>query len=406
MKLCFLVGSMAISGGTYVIIQHASYLMEHGFDVTLAVQEAFSPSTIAWHDQALKLRCIPVEQAKGESFDLVIATWWKTVFELEYFNARHYAYFVQSIESRFYPEDEIPLRALVDSTYRFPLAYVTEATWIRKYLFEKFDQTTTLVRNGVRKDVYQSDGPRVALRPNGLPRVLIEGHFGVRFKNTALALRLAREAGARDIWVLTGTPIRWIPGANRVFSQVPISQTADIYRSCDILIKLSTVEGMFGPPLEIFHCGGTAVVYNVTGHDEYIIDGLNARVLPRGDADGVVQAIRKLLTDQRELETLKSGALQTAAGWPSWEESSSEFLQWVKVALESPAVDRAVLHEMTVHIFAEYERDEQIRIKKNPGIVRRHKLSALSSKLPPSVVRTVKRLEAVGEVLFRGRETY
>jgi hypothetical protein len=38
-----------------------------------------------------------------------------------------------------------------------------------------------------------------------------------------------------------------------------------VYRSCDILGKLSYVEGMFGPPLEMFHCGWTAIVYNVTG---------------------------------------------------------------------------------------------------------------------------------------------
>ena len=397
---------MAISGGTYVIIQHASYLRRCGFDVTLAAQEAFSPSTIAWHDEASQLHCIPIEQAKSETFDLVIATWWKTVFELEYFDANRFAYFVQSIESRFYPEDDAPLRALVDSTYRFPLAYVTEATWIQKYLFEEYGQTTTLVRNGIRKDVYQKNGPTVAPRSMHRPRVLIEGHFGVSFKNTALALRLAREAGARDIWVLTGSPINWIPGVSRIFSQVPISQTAEIYRSCDILIKLSTVEGMFGPPLEIFHCGGTAVVYDVTGHDEYIVDGLNARVLPRGDADGVVRAISKLLSDQGELKALKSGALQTAAEWPSWEESSSEFLKWVNITLEMPPTDRAVLKSLTMYAFEDYEREEQIHIRKNPGVVRRHKLSALASRLPYPVVRTVKKIEAIGEVLLRGRETY
>ena len=397
---------MAISGGTYVIIQHASYLRRCGFDVTLAAQEAFSPSTIAWHDEASQLHCIPIEQAKSETFDLVIATWWKTVFELEYFDANRFAYFVQSIESRFYPEDDVPLRALVDSTYRFPLAYVTEATWIQKYLFEEYGQTTTLVRNGIRKDVYQKNGPAVAPRSMHRPRVLIEGHFGVSFKNTALALRLAREAGARDIWVLTGSPINWIPGVSRIFSQVPISQTAEIYRSCDILIKLSTVEGMFGPPLEIFHCGGTAVVYDVTGHDEYIVDGLNARVLPRGDADGVVRAISKLLSYQGELKALKSGALQTAAEWPSWEESSSEFLKWVNITLEMPPTDRAVLKSLTMYAFEDYEREEQIHIRKNPGVVRRHKLSALASRLPSSVVRTVKKIEAIGEVLLRGRETY
>lgn len=406
MKLCFLVGSMSISGGTYVIIQHASYLKAHGFDVTLAVQESFSSSTLAWHDQAQQLRCVPIEQAKTESFDLVIATWWKTAFELGQFDARHYAYFVQSIESRFYPVDEGPLRTLVDSTYRLPVSYITEATWIRDYLSEKFCQTVALVRNGIRKDVYRCDGPKIAPRTGQQPRILIEGHFGVSFKNTALALRLARDAGARDVWVLTGSPIHWIPGASRVFSQVPMLQTADIYRSCDILIKLSTVEGMFGPPLEIFHCGGTAVVYDVTGHDEYITQGFNACVIPRGDAEAVVETIRTLLNDHAKLKSLKDGALQTATDWPSWEKSSAVFLQWVQGALETAPVDRSVLNEMTAQAYSKYGRDEQARHNNNPRIVRRRKLSELASRLPGSLVRTVKQLEAVGEVIFCDRETY
>jgi len=406
MKICILVGSMSISGGTYVIIQHSCYLKANGFDVTLAVQESFSSLTIAWHDQALRLRCIPIDQAKTETFDLVIATWWKTAFELSNFEANHYGYFVQSIESRFYPDNEIPLRALVDSTYRFPVVYVTEATWIQSFLHEQFGQMSTLVRNGIRKDVYRNEGTKIALPNDHHPRVLIEGHFGVRFKNTALALRLAREAGACDIWVLTGSPIRWIPGVSRVFSQVPMLQTADIYRSCDILVKLSTVEGMFGPPLEIFHCGGTAVVYDVTGHDEYIVDGVNARVIPRGDADAVVQTISALLNDPAQLKSLQKGALQTAASWPSWEESSAKFLLWVKVALETSPVDRSALKDMTAQSYLEYGRDERLRLKNNPRIVRRHKLSALASHLPGFALKAMKQLEAVGEVVLRSRETY
>lgn len=406
MKVCFLVGSMAISGGTYVIVQHAAYLRDRGFDVTLAVQEPFSASTLTWHDEAPKLRCVPIDQAKTESFDLVIATWWKTAFELGQFNSQRHAYFVQSIESRFYPEEEAPLRALVDSTYQFPVTYVTEATWIRDHLSKHFGQTATLVRNGIRKDIYQTTGPTAAAQSDGQPRVLVEGHFGVPFKNTALSIRLAREAGAKDIWLLTGSPVRWIPGVKRIFSRVPMWQTAEIYRSCDILIKLSTVEGMFGPPLEIFHCGGTAVVFDVTGHDEYIVDGVNARVIPRGDAGAVVRTIRALLNDRAELRKLKDGALRTAKEWPSWEQSSDAFLRWVETALTAPATNQAALAELAAGAWADYGRDEQQRLRKNPRIVRRHKLSALAARLPATLVHAAKRLEAVLEVASRSKKAY
>jgi len=403
-KICFLVGSMAISGGTYIIVQHAAYLHDQGYDVTLAVQEPFTAQTLAWHDRTSRLRCVPIDAAKGETFDLVIATWWKTALELRHFNSPRYAYFVQSIESRFYPASEVPLRALVDATYRLPVAYVTEATWIRDHLKTNYGHDVALVRNGIRKDVYRTSGPIMAPRERKRqPRVLVEGHFGVSFKNTALGVRLAREAGAKDIWLLTGTPVKWVPGVSRVFSRVPMNVTPEIYRSCDILVKLSTVEGMFGPPLEIFHCGGTAIVFDVTGHDEYIVDGQNACVVRRGDMDGVVTTLRRLLNDRTELARLQAGALKTAEAWVSWDESSSAFRNWVDVSLDGPTVDRASLAEFCDQAFSEYVRDEQQRLASIPRVPR-HRLSALASRFPPTLLRTLKQLEAAGEVLFGPRE--
>ena len=402
-SICILVGSMAISGGTYVIIQHAAWLQDQGYNVTLAVQERFTAETLAWHDRAIRLRCIPIESAKGEQFDLVISTWWKTAFELHHFNATRHAYFVQSIESRFYPEAEIPLRALVNATYHLPLCYVTEAVWIRDYLASNYGHAATLVRNGIRKDIYRPDGSTVMPRnPDRQPRVLVEGHFGVAFKNTALSVRLAREAGAKDTWLLTGSPLRWVPGVSKVFSQVPMVITPEIYRSCDILVKLSTVEGMFGPPLEIFHCGGTAIVFDVTGYDEYIVDGQNACVVRCGDMDGVVTSLRRLFQDRAELGRLQAGALRTADAWMSWDASSAAFRDWVEMALGAPATDRAKLAELSDKAFVEYARDEQLRLATAPR-VRRHRISALVARLPTPLLRSLKHGEAASEVLFGPR---
>jgi glycosyltransferase involved in cell wall biosynthesis len=403
-RICFLVGSMAISGGTYVIVQHAAYLHDHGYEVTLAVQEPFTEQTLDWHDQASRLRCVPIAGAKNETFDLVIATWWKTALELRHFNAPRYAYFVQSIESRFYRATEVPLRTLVDATYQLPGAYVTEATWIRDHIKTNYGHDVALVRNGIRKDVYRKTGPVMAPRdPNRQPRVLVEGHFGVSFKNTALAVRLAREAGAKDIWVLTGTPVKWMPGVSRVFSRVPMNVTPEIYRSCDVLIKLSTVEGMFGPPLEIFHCGGTAIVFDVTGHDEYIVDGKNACVVRRGDMDGVVTTLHHLLNDRLELERLQAGALKTAEGWASWDESSAAFRDWVESVLAGSTVNREVLAELSEKAFSDYVRNEKESLANAPRMPR-YRLSTLAARLPHSLLRSLKQLEAAGEVLFGPRE--
>jgi len=93
-KICFLIGSLSISGGTNVILQHASYLQSQKHEVTLIVQEPFTSETIKWHDKGAPLKCIPFGEETDQKFDLVIATWWKTAFELFSYTAKRYAYFV------------------------------------------------------------------------------------------------------------------------------------------------------------------------------------------------------------------------------------------------------------------------------------------------------------------------
>jgi O-antigen biosynthesis protein len=391
-KICFLVGSLNISGGTYVILQHASRLSEAGHEVTLAVQEPFDDRTLFWHDRARALRCIPFGEGSSELFDLVISTWWRTALDILTYKAARYAYFVQSVESRFYPSEELPLRALVDSTYTLPVSYVTEATWIQSHLGRLYGRSAALVRNGVRKDIYTQDGPVHTPRPlaPAQPRVLVEGHLSVPFKNVALSIKAARAAGARDIWMLTGSPVSRVPCVKRVFSCVPAAQTPLIYRSCDILVKLSTVEGMFGPPLEHFHCGGTCIVYDVTGHDEYIVNNRNGLVIGNGNAQGVVSALRNLLADRDLLAYLQAGARETARTWPDWTAASDAFGLWTQAALDGAETDTDAIREITAKAWGDYERDEKRRLAENPSIERTRRREALMKELP-AWVQTYRR---------------
>jgi glycosyltransferase involved in cell wall biosynthesis len=399
-NICFLVGSVAISGGTYVIFQHASYLQSKGFNVTLAVQEPFSSDTYSWHPEASHLTLLNFDTAKAKTYDLVIATWWKTALELAEFSADKYSYFVQSIESRFYPEDEGPLRRLVEATYQLPVNYVTEVSWIQSHLLEQHGQTALVVRNGVRKDIYRPNAESSKKYSNQENlRVLVEGPFRVKFKNVGKTIKLLRKAGISDISLLTSSPVTWVPGVRKVYSRVPITAVPNIYQSCDVLVKLSTVEGMFGPPLEMFHCGGTAVVYNVSGYDEYIQNGVNALVAPMGQEDVVVSHVRRLMQDRALLSELKINAIKTAETWPSWNDSSFEFNAWVEKTLNQPSSDKQNIAEHVAMAWREYVRDEQIRLKNLPKSVLKSALNKFVRRLPPGVVRMIENTMAIYEVI-------
>ena len=364
MRVAFVIGSPAISGGTYVILQHALYLQKKGHHVDLLAIYPFSAKDLRWHDAYNTLECLDFYKMIKEArqYDIAIATWWRTATELHLLNADCYIYFVQSIESRFYDAKEVALRVLVDSTYTLKLPVITEATWIRDYLTQHFSADVSLVKNGIRKDLYKKEGENEAPPIKGL-RVLVEGPLGVPFKNVEKTIELVNRSNAASVWLLTSSDVKQVEGVDRVFSRVPIEEVPRIYRSCDVIVKLSLVEGMFGPPLEMFHCGGTAIVYNVSGHDEYIRDNFNGIVIRTGDEDEVVQAINALVMDQNKLDKFKTAALTTASTWPDWEYSSSEFekalLKYFQMQPKISQADLQMLNEKNFKIYCQATKTEK-----------------------------------------------
>ncbi|MCF2155743.1 glycosyltransferase [Photobacterium carnosum] len=324
MKICFLLWSPDISGGTNVIFEHATRLVDDN-NITIVTHEKVCLSRLKWFPGAEKLTWKTFDEITDEKFDLAIATWWRTVYDLNKITAERYCYFVQSIESKFYPEEDIILRNLVELTYSLDLCLITEATWIKNYLKFKYNQDAYLIKNGIRKEYFNTDISPISPRNDKL-RVLVEGPLGVSFKNTELAVELALQSNADEVWMLTSTEIAAYPKVDRLFSRVPISKVGEIYSSCDILIKLSTVEGMFGPPLECYHCGATSITYDVTGYDEYIVDNVNGLVSFSRDNQDIISKINSLEENRGDLSDLKVEAIKTANRWPDWDTSSSEFL--------------------------------------------------------------------------------
>ena len=345
MKIAFLLGSPDISGGTYVIFEHAIRAKKYGYDINIITNEKIDQSRLNWHPESKILTWLTYDEINEEIFDVVIATWWQTIFSIHKVNAKCYMYFVQSIESKFYPNYEVALRRLVESTYSLELPVITEATWIKNYIDELYPSEVLLAHNGIRKDIYNLNIQPIQKKEQGKLRVLVEGPLGVSFKNVEKTIELCLKSEADEVWLLSSSDIKSYKGITRTFSRVPIQETAKIYASCDVLVKLSYVEGMFGPPLEMFHCGGTAIVYNVTGHDEYIVHGKNGIVIEKDDEKEVISSLNSLKNDSKFLNSLKKGAIVTASEWIDWQKSSDTF----RINIET------IFHKYT---------DSRLRIKK------------------------------------------
>lgn len=336
MKVCFLVESFVLSGGNYVIAEHAHDLLSRGHEVVIATLRKDASERLAWHPALAKMRILPIEEAAHAQFDIAFATWWRTVYELPRLQARRHAYFVQGIENLIYPDPADAAKRLAEATYAQGLTGITVSSWARDRLNENFGMELDLVPPGITKALYTEDGPAIASRRAERLRVLVEGPLGNPFKNTARSIELALKSGADEVWLLTSSNVRRYPGATRVFARVPVQDCAPIYRSCDVLLKLSVVESFALPILEMFHCGGTAVMFDIPGPGDFVRAGENALVVPLGDETGVIAALNQLKAEPQRLESLKRGALATARAWPSWPQASAEFEAALQRIMSSP----------------------------------------------------------------------
>lgn len=324
MKVAFLVNDLQLSGGVGVIVQHARHLSEiDGWDITLVlVREQEVPS---WegYEHLPNLHVRSRSEALAEHYDVVVATWWETSFSLFEMSAERYAYFVQSLEDRFYRHDEAE-RLGAALTLDLPVAFITEAGWIvRTLACLRPEAPCYLVRNGIDKDVF-APLDRAPINTQDPLRILIEGSPSSWFKHVREAIHAAGAMSeAHHVTVVSGE--REALGevsADEVLGPLSHREMAHLYERTDVVLKLSSVEGMFGPPLEGFHRGATCVVTPVTGHEEYVEHAWNGLLTDWGDLRGTARQLDLLARDRELLQFLRTNALETARAWPSWEQSS------------------------------------------------------------------------------------
>lgn len=323
MRVCFLVNDLQLSGGVGVVVEHARQLPRHGIEAALVLaRERDDPD---WRFRGLtEVPVLSLAEARARRWDVAVATWWETNTALFELDAGRRASFVQSLEDRFYlPHD--PKRLGAALTHDLPVHVVTEARWIAETLEElRGDGSRALlVRNGVPKDVFVCPDA-LDVRLHGPLRIVVEGNPTVWFKGVGEALAAVRAMRQpRHVTLVTALRDLDASGADEVVGPLSHAEMAALYARSDVVLKLSRVEGMFGPPLEGFHLGATCVVTAVTGHEEYVEHGVNGLVVDWDDPRGTSRALDLLAHDRALLHHLRLGALATARAWPSWEQAGT-----------------------------------------------------------------------------------
>jgi O-antigen biosynthesis protein len=319
-SICYIIPTTNITGGVAVVCEHLNRLQKLGFKCLIASYD--NKTNLSWFpNQSVKV--IPLKGNKNiiEQYQGVVATGWVTAYELLLLDVKNKFYLVQSDETRFYPKGSY-LKTQVRRTYKFPFKFITIAKWLQKFLKENFNQNSFYVPNGINTDIFHPVKP-LSPKPKNKKRILLEGAINLPFKGMAEAFKVVKDMNC-EVWCVSydGKPNpNW--HCDRFFEKVPMIDMPKIYSSCDILLKLSRVEGFFGPPLEMMACGGIPIVAKVTGYDEYIVDGYNALVTEPNNISKTKKLLQKLITNKNLYLSIKNNNKSTVLD-NKWENQISK----------------------------------------------------------------------------------
>ena len=365
MRVAFLLADLEPSGGANVVTGHAGRLAARdGFETEIVL-------TSAPRAQPRSLPGVPVvrlDEASDRHYDIALATWWETAAALWELDADRRVLFLQSIESRFYPERELMERMGADAALGMPVELITIAGWMRDLMGRLRPGTPCpVVPNGIDKELF---GGLERTPREGPLRVLVEGQPSLWFKGVpeALAAVRAMSEPALTTVVALDPGAAGELGAERVVGGLDAAGMARLYAEHDVLLRLSRIEGLPLPPLEAFHAGVPCVVTPFTGHEEYVRHGHNGLVVGFDDLPATSRALDLLARDTELLGRLSAGALATAAEWPD-AERSTDLLAEALSAPPPPNPPSAALLAQTLVLHRELGRERMRELDYTQGCV-------------------------------------
>jgi GT2 family glycosyltransferase/glycosyltransferase involved in cell wall biosynthesis len=314
LRIAYVTEGTGIGGGHRDIFEHLNRLQERGHEVSLY--------TLGEQPDWFELR-VPVHsfeyydelvEALAPLDAIKLATWWNTAAPVWHASVLHgiAAYFVQDIETSYYPDDERTRHAVIDS-YRPEFRYMTISSWNRERLRE-LGLDAELIPPGIDLENFRP----LAAAERRDDMVLAIGRTNP-LKNLPLTLDAWRTLGdARAELCLFGIEpeLACEPGMRHV--QAPSDeQVNELFNEATVFIQTSTHEGFALPPLEAMATGCAVVCTDAHGNRDFCVDGENC-LMPEPNPEAVSATLARLLGDPGLRERLGRAGIETAQDY-AWE---------------------------------------------------------------------------------------
>jgi GT2 family glycosyltransferase len=311
LRVIYVTEDTGIGGGHRDIFEHLNGLLDRGHEVELwslgGVPDWFAlrapVRSFEDYDELVEALA-PIDAIK-------VATWWNTASPVWLASVLHGipVYFVQDIETSYYPDDE-DVRHAVLASYRHEFRFMTISSWNRDRLRE-LGLDAVLIPPGI--DLENFRPLPEAARETGM--VLALGRTNP-LKNLPLTIAAWRGLPEpRPELCLFGIEpeVADEPGIRYVLSPTD-EEVNRLFNEATVFVQTSTHEGFCLPALESMATGGAVVCTDAHGNRDFCVDGENC-LMPAADRQAVTGALRRLLEDPEMRERLGAAGIETAADY-------------------------------------------------------------------------------------------
>jgi GT2 family glycosyltransferase/glycosyltransferase involved in cell wall biosynthesis len=325
LRVAYVTEGTGVGGGHRDVFEHLNRLLDRGHEVSLYTLG--EPPD--WFDLRAPVHSFEfygdLVDALSELDAIKVATWWNTAAPVWHASVLRGipVYFVQDIETSYYPDDESARHAVLDS-YRHEFRYMTISSWNRERLRE-LGLDAELIPPGIDLESFRPL-PDVERRRD---MVLALGRTNP-LKNLPLTIDAWRAlgepayagepqpAGGRPELCLFGIEpqLAGEPGIRYVESPSD-AQVNELFNQATVFVQTSTHEGFALPPLEAMATGGAVVCTDAHGNRDFCLDGENC-LMPEPTPDAVAAAMSRLLRDPQLRERLGRAGIETAREY-AWE---------------------------------------------------------------------------------------
>ncbi|HWG08554.1 MAG TPA: glycosyltransferase [Solirubrobacteraceae bacterium] len=318
LRVVYVTEDTGVGGGHRDIFEHLNRLCARGHDVALYTLG----SAPEWFELRAPVHSFEDYDALGDALGeldaIKVATWWMTAAPVWRASIPRGlpVYFVQDIETSYYPDHERARHAVLDS-YRPEFRYMTISSWNRERLRE-LDLDAELIPPGIDLENFHPR-PEIARRED---MVLALGRTNP-LKNLPLTLAGWRALSQpRPELCLFGIEPELARDGLRYVDSPNDERVNELFCEATVFIQTSVHEGFALPPLEAMATGAAVVCTDAHGNRDFCVDGVNC-LMPEPTPAAVAGALQRLLSDPELRAELGHAGIETAREY-AWERRIDE----------------------------------------------------------------------------------